>query len=288
MKKNSKWFIGIVAITIWVLIISVILIISIFSVKIPVWYTGIKVDLYWTNKWVNLNTLSTWRNWYNPFTSDVYTYPIFIQQKEYSQISFQDTDWLSIVSNIGMDYQFKSESISSIFENYRSSADRITNELMSTWLKSSINRASSKFKVDELYWPKKEEFRLSILENIKKDFDEKGIIVSNIYFVGTMDLPQQVMQRINAKIEATQTAMQKENELRAVEAEAQKQIAEAKWYNESQIIKAKADAEAIRIKSEAIKSQWWTEYVQLQAIEKWNWVLPITSLWENVPFINLK
>lgn len=288
MKQNSKWFIDIVLITIGVLIALIIFVVLVFSIKIPVWYTGIKVDLYWTNKWVNLNTLSTWRNWYNPFTSDVYTYPIFIQQKEYSQISFQDTDWLSIVSNIGMDYQFKSESISSIFENYRSSADRITNELMATWLKSSINRASSKFKVDELYWPKKEEFRLSILENIKKDFDEKGIIVSNIYFVGTMDLPQQVMQRINAKIEATQTAMQKENELRAVEAEAQKQIAEAKWYNESQIIKAQADAEAIRIKSEAIKSQWWAEYVQLQAIEKWNWVLPVTSLWENVPFINLK
>jgi hypothetical protein len=36
------------------------------------------------------------------------------------------------------------------------------------------------------------------------------------------------MGRINAKIESTQIAMQKENELRAVEAEAQKQIAEAK------------------------------------------------------------
>jgi regulator of protease activity HflC (stomatin/prohibitin superfamily) len=288
MKKNNQWFILTVLTTILVLVFLIVFSVLTFSVKIPVWYTGIKVNLYWSNKWVNVNTLSTGRNWYNPFTSDVYKYPTFIQQKEYSQVSFQDTDWLSISSNIWMDYQFKSESISSIFENYRASASRITDELMATWLKSSINRASSKFKVDELYWPKKEEFRLLVLENIKKDFDDKGIIVSNIYFVGTMDLPPQVMTRINAKIEATQTAMQKENELRAVEAEAQKQIAEAKWYNESQIIKAKADAEAIRIKSQAIMSQGWQEYVQLQAIEKWNGVLPVTTLGNNVPFVNLK
>jgi hypothetical protein len=80
---------------------------------------------------------------------------------------------------------------------------------MATWLKNSINRSASKFKVDELYWSKKEEFRLAVLESIKADFDTKGIIVNNVYFVWDMKLPPQVITRINAKIEATQTAMQK-------------------------------------------------------------------------------
>ena len=187
---NSKWFIlALIGSITWIILIGYLLFITIFSVKIPVWYTWIKVNMYWDWKWVSIYTLKTGRNYYNPFFADIYTYPTFIQQKEYIWVSFQDVDWLTITSNIGMDYQFKWELISSIFENYRASSDKITNELMSTWIKSSINRASSKFKVDEIYWQKKEAFRLTILENIKKDLDEKWIMVSNIYFVWQMDLP---------------------------------------------------------------------------------------------------
>ena len=67
---------------------------------------------------------------------------------------------------------------------------------MATWLKNSINRASAWFKVDELYWPKKEEFRLKVLENIQKDFEEKWVNVNNIYFVWDMILPEQVKEII--------------------------------------------------------------------------------------------
>lgn len=260
----------------------------VFSVKVPVGYTGIKVNMYGDGKWVSIYTLKTGRNFYNPITTDVYKYATFINQKEYEWVSFQDVDGLVIKANIGLDYKFDETKVAKIFEEYRSSSSRITNEYMATWLKSAVTRVSSKFKVDELYWPKKEEFRLAILESIKKDFDEKWVIVNNIYFVGDMELPQAIVWRINAKIEATQNAMQKENELRAVEAEAQKQIAEAKWVSESTLIKAKAEAEAIKIKTNAITQQGGTEYVQLQAIEKWNWVLPVTTLGNNTPFINIK
>ncbi len=287
MRNNNSWY-AIVLVVLWVLLIMFLLIWWIFTTKVPPRYTAIKVDLYGNDKWVTTSTLWVWRSWVNPITTDIYLFPTFVQQKEYSSITFQDIDWLTISSNFWLDYQFKPELISKIFESYNANSEKITNELMATWIKSNINRVSSKYKVDEIYWPKKEQFRIDILESIKKDLDDKWIVVANIYFVWEMILPANVMQRITDKIQATQTAMQKENELRAVEAEAAKEIAQAKWYNEAQIIRAKADAEAIRIKTEAIKSQWGAEYVQLQAIEKWNGTLPVTTLGNNVPFINLK
>ena len=284
MKTNKQWY----GILIWMLVVIMLAIITFFSVsiKIPVWYTWIAVDIYAKN--VEPQWLSTWRHFINPITHDFYKYPIYIQQKEYNSINFQDQDWLVISADIGMDYKFDESNIGKLYSDYRSSADKITNTYMRTWLKDAVNRASSEYKVDVLYWVSKEEFRQKVLANLQADLNEKWILVDNVYFVNEMQLPREVMARITAKIEATQNAMQKENELRAVEAEAQKQIAEAKGYNEAKIIKAQADAEAIRIKSEAITSQWGMEYVQLQAIEKWDWVLPVTSLWENVPFINLK
>lgn len=49
-----------------------------------------------------------------------------------------------------------------------------------------------------------------------------------------------------------------------------------------------AEAEAIRIQAEAITSQGGAEYVQLQAIAKWNGTVPSTMVpGATVPFINL-
>lgn len=51
---------------------------------------------------------------------------------------------------------------------------------------------------------------------------------------------------------------------------------------------AKGEADAIRIKAEAVAKQGGAEYVQLQAIAKWNGQLPATTAGGAVPFLNLK
>lgn len=51
---------------------------------------------------------------------------------------------------------------------------------------------------------------------------------------------------------------------------------------------AKGEADAIRIKAEAVAKQGGKEYVELKAIEKWDGKLPVTQAGGAVPFINLK
>lgn len=51
---------------------------------------------------------------------------------------------------------------------------------------------------------------------------------------------------------------------------------------------ARGEADAIRIKAEAVAKQGGAEYVQLQAIAKWDGKLPVTSAGGAVPFINVK
>jgi uncharacterized membrane protein YqiK len=48
---------------------------------------------------------------------------------------------------------------------------------------------------------------------------------------------------------------------------------------------SKYEAEAIRIQADAIKNSGGAEYVQLQAIAKWNGVLPLYTGQGAVPFI---
>lgn len=57
---------------------------------------------------------------------------------------------------------------------------------------------------------------------------------------------------------------------------------------EQTIAKAKAEAESIKIQSEAIMSQGGENYVNMKAVEKWNGVLPAQMIPNaTLPFINL-
>ena len=51
--------------------------------------------------------------------------------------------------------------------------------------------------------------------------------------------------------------------------------------------KAKYDADAVKLQAEAIKNAGGKEYVELEAIKKWNGVLP-TTVGGAIPFINVK
>jgi len=53
-------------------------------------------------------------------------------------------------------------------------------------------------------------------------------------------------------------------------------------------VEAQGDADAIRVRAAAISTQGGAEYVQLQAISKWNGVLPTTQAGGATPFLNIK
>lgn len=71
--------------------------------------------------------------------------------------------------------------------------------------------------------------------------------------------------------------MKAENDLRRIEVEAKQKIE-----------MAKAEAESIRIQSEAIRAQGGAEYVQLKAIAAWDGKLPSTMMSDSVPFVKVK
>ena len=66
------------------------------------------------------------------------------------------------------------------------------------------------------------------------------------------------------------------------------QVEVAKAVADRQRIAAQGEADAIRIKAEAVSKQGGAEYVQLQAIAKWDGKLPTTSAGGVTPFISIK
>jgi regulator of protease activity HflC (stomatin/prohibitin superfamily) len=79
-----------------------------------------------------------------------------------------------------------------------------------------------------------------------------------------------VVSAINAKIEATQRAQQRENEVREARAESAKLIAQSEGDAESVRIKARAEAEANQVRAGALSPT----LIQYEAVMRWNGVLP--------------
>lgn len=113
-----------------------------------------------------------------------------------------------------------------------------------------------------------------------------GIDIERIHWIGEVRLPTVVTHSINAKIQATQIAQQRENEVAAAKAEADKVIAQARGESESRLMLAKADADAIRIKAEALRKN--PKLVELNAVERWDGKLP-QNLYGSapLPFLNV-
>jgi regulator of protease activity HflC (stomatin/prohibitin superfamily) len=67
-----------------------------------------------------------------------------------------------------------------------------------------------------------------------------------------------------------------------------KEVELAKLEADRKRVEAAGDADAIKLRAAAVTSQGGQEYVQLQAIQKWDGKLPVTHAGGQMPFINIK
>lgn len=81
------------------------------------------------------------------------------------------------------------------------------------------------------------------------------------------NLPDNVVKSINAKIQATQMAEQRKNEVAQAQAEAQKVEAEAQGQANAKLALAEAEAKAISLRGDALRNN--PGIAELNAIEKW-------------------
>lgn len=250
---------------------------AIFSVQVKPAEVAIKVDMYGGDKGVQTETLKTGRTFYNAITHDVIKYPIYIQQKDYNGIQFQDVDGLILSADVAVAYKFKEDKVAVLYEQYRKQPASITKEYFPTWIRNAMVNESSTMKVDEIYGVKKEEFRSNVKMALQKDFEEKGIIIDDIYFTNGIQIPEAVKNRIDDKVKANQIAEQKKNELEATKADVEKQVAVEEGKARSRIIESESRAKEIENLNVSL-SPAYLEFKALEiknkAIEKWNGVQP--------------
>ncbi|ECF2366544.1 SPFH/Band 7/PHB domain protein [Salmonella enterica subsp. enterica serovar Mountpleasant] len=247
---------------------------------------GIKVNKLGDDKGVG-EVVGVGRYW-TGWNTRIYTFPTFKQLKTYDEpFNFQMSDGTTIGYHIGVAYKVDPTKVTTVFQTYRKGVDDITDTDLRQKIADSLNRLASRMSTDKFIDGGKADLLTNSLKDIQEEMEPVGIHVMSLSYVGKPEYPPTVIDSINAKVTANQKTLQREQEVKQREAEANMLRAEADGQADAKLKLAKAEAESIKIRGEALRQN--PEVMQLEAINKWNGALPqyMTS-GTNTPFIQVK
>jgi len=261
--------------------------------SVPAGYVGVRFDLYGGDKGVQSDVVGPGRYYLTP-NEEMYLFPTFTQNFTWTtasgpkgapdeSISFQDKEGIVINADVGISYAVAADKVSVIFQKYRKGVDEITDVYLRNMVRDAVNAEASKMDVAEIYGSGKEELMGRVTKRVKEQVSDIGIVLEKIYWIGAHRLPPQITNAINAKIEATQKAQQRENELQTAKAQADIEREKARGEADAKTIHAEAAAKANRLLAESISDRL-NEY---RKIDKWDGKLPTVS-GQATPIINLK
>jgi regulator of protease activity HflC (stomatin/prohibitin superfamily) len=262
--------------------------------KVPSGNVGIKVHMLGGVKGVDIEELTPGRYWIG-MNEELHLFPTFTQNYVWTkecvegdctneEIGFQTVEGLAVKADVGISYAIEPNKAPAIFQKYRKGVEEITDLYLRNMVRDSLVKNASSIKVEAVYGAGKTALINKVQQDVSAQVKGLGINVEKIYWIGELRLPPVVTAAIDAKISATQKAQQRENEVAQAKAEALKVVEEANGRAQSRLVEAKAEAQAIELRGQALKNN--PDLIELNAIEKWDGKLPVYS-GQATPFINL-
>lgn len=254
--------------------------------KVPAGHVGVQVHLLGTERGVDTFAKPVGRTFVG-WQQELYLYPTFTQNYVWTKgndpdsegdesLSFQDKQGLEINADVGIAYNVDPNKATVLFQKYRKGVDEITDSVLRNYVRDALNTETSTMSVEEIYGVGKAGLMERATKRVKDQVEPFGIRIEKIYWINSMRLPAGVQKALNAKIEATQKAQQRENEVQQAIAEANKAREAARGVADAQLLKAKAEAEAIEIKGRALREN--ANLVELTVAERWNGKYPDTLI----------
>ena len=180
-------------------------------------------------------------------------------------------DIQTVDTKLALNFHLYPDKVATLYQEVgRDFVERLIDPAIQESLKASTAQFTAQQLIEER--PKvKDEIKMQLTKRLEKYFviDEFSII--------DFSFSDEYEKAIESKQVSQQSALKAENDLKRIEIEAEQRIAQAK-----------AEAQAIQIQAQAINSQGGADYVSLQAISKWNGVLPTYMFGNSTPFINIK
>lgn len=218
---------------------------------------------------------------YNPFTTSVYTYPVFVQRVDYQPFTVNTKDAAQFKMDPLMSYHLNRDMAVKVFSTYRKPLKDIEAGYMKTCIYDAYRITANQYTSDELM-ANRAEFESSVRQMLDSTLNKEGFIVKE--FTSQITPPASLQATIDSKNMAVQKSLEAENLVK--QAEAQAKIAIAKAQGEAEALKIQADGEAYYNRTVAASIT--DLLVKQDAIEKWDGKMPVYTGGGAVPFIDVK
>jgi len=230
-------------------------------------HTGVQVTL----GEVNPVPLTEGTHLVNPI-STVKDVDVRLQKAELKGASAGTKDLQVVHTDIVVNFRLDAKNVAHIYKEFGLNVDE---KVLGPGINEAFKSVTGHFTSEELI-TKRDLVSQEILAHLVEKMAPFNITVSNISLVNFGFSPE-YQKAIEAKVISVQQTAKAEQDLRRIEVEAKSRVAQAK-----------GEAEAIQIQAQAIQSNGGQNYVQLQAIGKWDGKLPATMLGgSTVPFVNI-
>ncbi|MBQ0079995.1 MAG: prohibitin family protein [Alistipes sp.] len=216
---------------------------------------------------------------YNPITTRVFTYPVYIQRVDYEPFSVTTKDAAVFSMDPVLAYQLDRNRATDVFTKYRRSLKDIEAGYMRTCVYDAYRITANNYTSDELM-ASRAKFEAEVRRMLDSSLGVEGFIVTE--FTSQITPPASLSQAIEAKNQAIQESLKAENLIKQAEANAKIQIAKAE--GEARALKIQADGEAYYNRTVAASLN--ELLVRQDAIEKWDGKLPQYTGSNAIPFIN--
>jgi regulator of protease activity HflC (stomatin/prohibitin superfamily) len=205
-----------------------------------------------------------------PLAQHIIKMNVQTQRYDAPKASSASKDLQTVTTDVAINYFINPESAPEIYKNI---GIAYQDKIIAPAVQEVVKASTSQYTAEELI-TKRSEVKEKIDIGLRDRLKEFGINIQTIS-ITNFDFSAQFNNAIESKVTAEQNALAAKNKLEQVKYEAQQRITQAA-----------AEAEAIKIQSQAITVSGGKDYVQLQAIERWNGILPqVTG--NAIPFINL-
>lgn len=218
----------------------------------------------------------------------LYDFPVSVQQYTWTashlegaqhneEFQFQTNDGSVVHADLGITFHIPAQNVVQVFKTYRKDLDTVRNIYIRNTIREALNEVTSQLDVNQAIGPKKDYIMTEVFKRTAERLGKDGIVIDSLSMVGAFRPPDAVVASLNAKLAATQLALQTQNEVAQAQAQALKDKAKAEGTAAAQIAMARGAAEARRLQAEAeananerIARSLTPTLVEYKRIEKWN------------------
>lgn len=247
----------------------IVILISSCYERVDAGYEGIKVNLYGNKKGVDDVSLVTGAVIFNPITTAIYEYPTFVQTVDYPAFSINAKDGSSFTVDPTISLKIMDGKAPEVFKKYRKEdITEVINTTLYNYVRNAFRIKLNAYTTDELV-SKREEFEKNIEDKLRMELAKENFQLEQM--TSGLQYPETLVAAINAKNKAVQDALKIENEVKSVEADAKKKVAQAEGESRALDIRGTAEANYNRKIAASLSKI----IVQQDMIKKWDGKLPV-------------